>query len=104
MMSSSSGMEIQQVIAERLMSFVRNTGEREAATLRVGLPYKVGEGEWICPYELRTDSTRRAFGAHGIDALQALELAMKILGTEVEHWERSQHGKFHFLDEEGAGI
>jgi len=29
---------------------------------------------------------------------------MKTLRVEFEYWERSQTGKFYFLDEEGAGI
>ena len=97
-------MEIGQVIAERVMVFVRDTGEREAASLRVGLPVKIKDETWYCPYELRTDSRVKAFGMHGVDALQALELAMKTLRVEVDYWERHQNGKFHFLDEEGAGI
>ena len=99
-----SRMEITQVIAERTMLFARSTGEREAASLRVGLPLRIDEDTWYCPYELRTDSARKAFGMHGIDALQALELTMKTLSVEVAYWEKSKSGKFHFLDEEGAGI
>jgi hypothetical protein len=97
-------MEISQIIAERTMVFLRTTGEREAATLRVGLPVKIDDNTWYCPYELCTDSATKSFGMHGIDALQALELTMKTLGVEVAYWEKSKGGKFHFLDEEGAGI
>jgi hypothetical protein len=41
---------------------------------------------------------------YGVDALQALELAIKTLPVEIEYWERRQQGRFHFLDEEGSGI
>ena len=97
-------MEITQVIAERTMFFVRNSGEREAASLLVGLPVMIEENTWYCPYELRTESERKVFGMHGIDALQALELTMKTLSVEVAHWEKHKKGRFHFLDEEGSGI
>jgi hypothetical protein len=100
----AAGMEITQVIAERTMVFVRNTGERESASLYVGLPVMIGEDTWYCPYALCTDSAKKTFGMHGIDALQALELTMKTLSVEVAYWEKSKKGKFHFLDEEGAGI
>jgi hypothetical protein len=100
----ASRMEIEQVIAERIMFFVRSTGEREAASLRVGLPVKIEDEIWYCPYELRTDSRIKMFGMHGVDALQALELTMKTLRVEVDYWEKHQNGKFYFLDEEGAGI
>jgi hypothetical protein len=97
-------MEFEHVIAERIMLLVRNTGEREAASLRVGLPVMIENKTWYCPYELRTDTRTKVFGMHGVDALQALELTMKTLSVEVDCWERSQSGKFYFLDEEGAGI
>lgn len=86
------------------MHFVKDSGEREAASLRVGLPVKLDEQTWYCAYELRTVSRHRLFGMHGIDAIQALDLTMKTLGVEIDHWERSQGGKFHFLGEAGAGI
>jgi hypothetical protein len=97
-------MEIGQVIAARVMVFVRDTGEREAASLRVGLPIKTADESWYCPYELRTESKVKVFAMHGVDSVQALELTMKTLGVEVDYWERRQRGKFYFLDEEGAGI
>lgn len=100
----SPKVKIGQVIAERAMVFVRNTGEREAALLRVGQPVKIDDMTWCCPYELRTKSASKIFGMHGVDALQALELTMKTLGVEIEYWEKFRNGKFHFLDEERAGI
>lgn len=99
-----SRIEITQVVAERTMVFVRKAGERESASLRVGLPVMIDEDTWYCPYELRTDSATKVFGMHGIDALQALELTMKTLGVEVAYWEKSKSGRFYFLDEEGAGF
>ncbi|MFK2903331.1 hypothetical protein ISP17_05105 [Dyella ginsengisoli] len=97
-------MEIGQVIAERIMVFVHDTGEREDASLRVGLPVRIKDETWCCPYELRTQGRVKAFAMYGVDALQALELTMKTLRVEVDHWERHRKGKFHFLDGEGAAI
>jgi hypothetical protein len=65
---------------------------------------QIEDESWYCPYELRTDSRVKALGMYGVDAIQALELTMKTLRVEVDYWERRQNGKFHFLDEEGAGI
>lgn len=100
----SFDMEIGQVIADRIMVFVHDTGEREDASLRVGLPVKIKDETWCCPYEICTQSRVKTFGMYGVDALQALELTMKTLSVEVDHWERHQKGKFHFLDEEGPAI
>ena len=93
------------VIALREMEFVFDDGRKEKAVLKVGKPYEHSkELDWCCPYELSTESRKKVFGIIGIDSLQALELTMKTLSVEIEHWEKVQKGKFHFLDEEGAGI
>lgn len=97
--------ELGTVIASREMEFIFDDGRKEKAFLKVGMPFEYGEGlDWCCPYELSTESGKKLFGMFGIDALQALELTMKTLGVEIEHWERTKKGKFHFLNEEGAAI
>jgi hypothetical protein len=80
-------------------------GRKEKAYLKVGMPFEYNENlDWCSPYELSTESSRKLFGMIGIDALQALELTMKTLRVEIEHWERNKGGKFYFLNEEGAAI
>lgn len=97
--------ELGKVIASRQMEFRYEDGRVEAFSLKIGMPFEYGGGyEWCCPYEYGTDSNRKLFGMFGIDSLQALELTMKTLKVEIEYWERTQQGKFFFLDEEGAGL
>ncbi|MBU1191970.1 MAG: hypothetical protein KKE76_09675 [Gammaproteobacteria bacterium] len=97
--------EVDDVIAIRELEFRANDGTVEKAILKVGRPFEDKEGlSWCCPYELSTKSRKKVFGMHGIDPLQALDLTMKTLRTEVEYWERTQKGKFFFLDEEGAEV
>ena len=93
------------VIASREMAFVYSDGRKEKVFLKIGMPFEYGEGlDWCCPYEIGTKSSKKLFGMFGIDALQALELTMKIIGVEIEQWEKSKKGKFYFLDEEGTAI
>ena len=97
--------DIGTVIASREMTFVFADGRKESAYLKVGQPVEVGDGlDWCCPFELSIGSTKRLRGIHGIDAMQVLELTMKSLRADIEYVERTKGGKFHFLDEEGAGI
>ena len=97
--------EVGEVIAVREMEFHFNDGRIEKAHLKIGKPFEYGEGfDWCCPYELSTESRKRVFGVFGIDSLQALDLTIKTLRVEVEYWEKSQKGKFYFLDEEGAEV
>ena len=94
-----------EIIASRKMEFVFDDGRKEEAFLRVGMPFEHSkELDWCCPYELGTLSEKKLFGMIGIDAVQALELTMKTLPVEIEHWERKKKGRFHFLDEVGAGL
>ncbi|MEN8166702.1 MAG: hypothetical protein ABFR65_04390 [Pseudomonadota bacterium] len=94
-----------EVIAIREMEFIYSDGRKEKAFLKIGKPFEHSkELDWCCPYELSTKSHKKVFGMIGIDSLQALGLTMKILRVEIEHWEKSKKGKFHFLDEEGAAI
>lgn len=97
--------EIGVVVASREMMFHFDDGRTESLSLKVGMPFEYGNGlDWCCPYELKTETNTKLFGMFGIDALQALELTMKSLKTEIEYWERSKKGKFFFLGEEGAGL
>ena len=97
--------EVGEVIAIREMGFHSNDGKIEKAYLKIGRPFEYGESfDWCCPYELSTESRKKVFGMFGIDSLQALDLTIKTLRVEVEHWEKSQNGKFYFLDEEGAEV
>jgi hypothetical protein len=98
--------EIGTVVASREMEFIfDDDGRKEKIFLKVGIPFEYGEGlDWCCPYELGSESDKMLQRMFGIDALQALELTMKTLSVEIQHWERSRKGKFYFLDEEGAGI
>ena len=97
--------EISTIIASREMEFRYEDGTTEVFFLRVGMPYEIDDGgDWICPYELGTESDRKLFGMFGIDSLQALELMMKILKVDIENWERVKKGQCFFLDEKGAGV
>ena len=95
--------DIGTIIASRELTFVFGDGRKEAASLKVGAPFYVGDGmDWCCPLELSIGETKRLRGIHGIDALQALSLAMKSLHVDIEFLEQTKGGRFHFLDEEGA--
>ena len=93
------------VIASREMEFAHKSGRKEKAFLRVGVPFEYGQGfDWCCPYELSTETSKKLSAMFGIDALQALQPTLKTLPVEIEYWERTNNGKFYFLDEEGSAV
>lgn len=86
--------EIDIVVASREFEIRLEDGRTETYLVRVGMPYERDDGfDWCCPYELGTASSRRLRCAFGIDSIQALELAMKIIKVEIEIWERYQVGE-----------
>jgi uncharacterized protein with PIN domain len=94
--------EIGKIIATRNLIFVREDGSSENVTVNIGAPYEwSAEGDCCCPYQLISNSRNKLHGMVGIDTLQALELTMKTLNCELEYWEKTFKGKFHFLGEEG---
>lgn len=61
------------LVAERLLT--RNDGRSVA--VRIGKPRKVAPDEWECPYHVSGLGMRRVAVARGIDAVQALILAIE---------------------------
>ena len=81
--------EIDIVVASREMELRFEDGRTETFLVRVGMPYEYGDGfDWCCPYEIGTESNRKLRGIFGMDSIQALELAMKIIKVETEYWEK----------------
>jgi len=104
-MDISGIKDIGTEISSRSMLFIFDNGIHEEAYLRIGAPFELTEDQaWCCAFELGTNDDNRVFPTLGIDSVQALDLAMKSLPAIIEHWEKSHHGRFHFLDEEGSGF
>ena len=59
---------------------VRPNGERVTVTVAVGHPYPTMEGDWACPVEI-AGLHGRLTDVHGTDSLQALCLAIKLVGS-----------------------
>lgn len=96
--------ELGEVVASRVMLFRGEDGSIEHASIKVGRPVE-DDGSWRCAYEIRTECRCRIFAMHGVDAIQALELTMKILPLELQAWERTRQGVFLLPEDvpEGPG-
>ncbi len=72
-----------EVIAERNLT-LDSDGTEEVLTVQIGRPYYVEpDGVWFCPFNvigLLPKGTRRA---GGVDAIQALQLALVMIGAEL---------------------
>jgi hypothetical protein len=53
-------------------------------TVKIGKPYPAPDGkDWYCPYGITTPTRERMSYAGGIDAVQALRLAMRKIDAEL---------------------
>jgi len=57
------------------------SGPRRPITLEIGRPVRVGDSEWACPFRITGLPRAIDTAAHGIDAVQAMELALVGAGT-----------------------
>ena len=68
------------VIAERRLKL----SPRVEVIVRIGKPRKFrGYDSYFCPYEILWPDRRRISHHGGVDAVQALELAMKMIATDL---------------------
>jgi hypothetical protein len=92
------------VIAERTL--VLRAGDRSSSVIvRVARPHLDQSGQdWACPYEILFGGERKAMAMHGIDALQALQLTIGILDTELRFGAKKYGGSLLYLDQPFTSI
>jgi hypothetical protein len=72
--------DVGQVIATRVLN-LRGSAQ---VTIRLGKPEKFPDSvDYYCPYEIRGVGNQRVRYAGGVDAVQALELALKSIGADL---------------------
>ena len=101
-------MELGQVIAERRLRLSDSPGRE--VWVRLGLPRPFPDapfGDYYCPYQIVGIGDERVRHAGGVDGLQALELALLVLPTELNvlrrtfpglGWDDGPDGQYAFSD------
>ena len=94
--------ELGTILATRTLRFRARDGVRDIG-VSLGLPVPDPEHPnkaWICPFQIsgiREEPVRAIFG---VDALQALVLALHTLPTELQSLAREEAGSFPDADED----
>ena len=73
-------------------------GTRRRVDLEIGTPVRVGDSEWACPFRITGLPKAIDTAAHGIDALQALELALIGAGSMLSHSPQFRAGQIEMHD------
>ncbi len=81
------------------MIFENKSGARKPITIRIGKPYSINDSEWACPVAL-DGLYKNLTDQHGVDSLQSLNLAMRLVQQLLSHLEEEGG---HFFFEEGTG-
>ena len=87
------------IIAQRILKFVAGPHAGKTVRISVHLPKQDGNG-WSCGYDIDWPDRSRQSEAAGIDAIQALNIAMQKVGVELY---TSQHHAQRSIEFEGPG-
>jgi hypothetical protein len=86
------------IIAKRILRIMGDDADVEVP-IAIHLPVE-DDRSWRCDYEIAWPRKPRIFRAYGVDGVQALQLAMLAIGTEL--WANPYHhaGLLIFRDDE----
>jgi hypothetical protein len=88
------------VIASRILKLAVPPGETEVP-IRIFQPEQIG-GEWICRFEIDWTDEQEAMEMRGYDSVQALLLALQMVGSRIHASDEHQSGRL-FLEAPGRG-
>jgi len=69
-------------IASRILKIREGQSERQIP-IRIFAPEKTKDASWSCRYEIDWPGEKREMTAFGVDAVQAILLAMELIGAEL---------------------
>ncbi len=78
-----------------VFEFDHNDGTR--VSLLIGTPVCVGEDEWRCPYQFVGFSNTKNRWIYGADAVQALELAIRVATAAFSQLDEVRDGRVTWL-------
>jgi hypothetical protein len=86
-----------KVIAERRLTFQAEAGWSREIEVRIGRPIPdppEPDRVWVCPYQVFGLGRDRVMGIFGVDAMQALLLAVHTIPAELAAFMREPGGRF----------
>lgn len=83
-MNVTKSRDLGMVIAERSLSYVVPGEEPRTVVVRLGAPQEYpGKEGWYCPWQILGVGTEDVKEAAGVDAFQALQLVMEMIGVTL---------------------
>jgi hypothetical protein len=93
-----ASIELGSVIAERQLHYRdTDTGHRVIRILLGAPQQSVGSDDWYCPFQIVGVGSEKVRAVYGIDAFQALQLVMLIIGASLPA--RNEQVRLWWLEE-----
>lgn len=99
--------ELGDVIAERRLVFHATAGWTRDVTVCIGRPVvdaSTPQRVWVCPFQIRGLGEERVRGIYGVDAMQALLLAIHTIPAEMAAYVGEPGGTFLHLGKPDDGF
>ena len=94
---------MRMIIATRILKLHRDKGDADVP-VRIFSPEESGNS-WGCRYEIDWPERQKTGTAYGADAIQALELALRMIGTDLYTSSYHTSGElFHEKPGSGYGV
>ena len=95
--------DIGEVIAARTLTLYRDQGSHSEIVALLGKPQKLPDhSDYYCPYQIKGAGPEKIRYSCGVDAFQALQLALSTLGVEFEVLNRGLGGSLRWdCDDKG---
>lgn len=91
------------LVAERTLVLKESTGVRRNVVVRLGKPEPDGD-DWACSFQILGLERERGLRVMGVDAFQALLLAVKALAVNLEAEAKRVGGNFCWLGQATSGF
>ncbi|MFZ3213709.1 MAG: hypothetical protein WA188_19560 [Terriglobales bacterium] len=96
-------IEFSDIIAERQL--VGRQGDQTfAVTVRIGRPVPHPDGDWECPYVISGLPNPHGLRVGGVDAVQALSLALRAIGADLQLQRKDIHLQWSGMDDLGFPV
>lgn len=97
--------QIDDVIATREIDILDLAGQPAGKIhVYIGRPKQKETGEWGCPFQIAGIGSGRTFWGFGLDAIQAIEGAFKVIGGTLAGTIEAQEGRLHWDGETDLGF
>jgi hypothetical protein len=93
-----------EVIAERKLVLQGDSGKDREVSVLLGKPERFADStDYYCPYQVRGIGEEKVKYLGGVDAFQAIGLALRALGAELQILNQQASGKLRWdADESGS--